>query len=60
MFWGNGQKQFILVEISVFRPKNARTKTYLSISLGGHYPRRVWCLGRQYLLADIVRGDTIR
>ena len=39
MFWGNGQKRFILVQISVFRPKNARTKTFLNISLEGQNPR---------------------
>ena len=54
MFWGNGQKRFILVQISVFRPKNARTKTYLSISLGGQNPR-----GGTISASRIVSGETV-
>ena len=55
----------LVVQISIFRPKNTRTKAYLSISFGGQNPRGGTLSvtnnirGRQYLLADIVRGDSI-
>ena len=44
----------LLVQISIFRPKNTRTKAYLSISLGGQNPR-----GGTLSASRIMSGETI-